>query len=241
MGNSIAKDFKNVKLGCGSLSPGLEKALIAPGSVVLDSPTTVIVRHDHSRGSLIVFDLNTMMPLLVTKKKRKKQSVTKDAQGRALYLSVSPNSNQRLIYKVPKSFASNSDSEQDFEESCPGLMDASLSSFTSASTASSASSLSKNKNDLVCSGQIDIDKTGASTCASLSVVVWKGNGPELLQIYRAVQVPSVKYGSLIVDHQGNVVGKSMMDPDRLEPILHIAKGADISSVVALATSTMGDF
>eukprot|EP00522_Entomoneis_paludosa_P014536 CAMPEP_0172439412 /NCGR_PEP_ID=MMETSP1065-20121228/413_1 /TAXON_ID=265537 /ORGANISM="Amphiprora paludosa, Strain CCMP125" /LENGTH=257 /DNA_ID=CAMNT_0013188093 /DNA_START=41 /DNA_END=814 /DNA_ORIENTATION=- len=257
MGNSIARDFKKVQLDqAGAMSEGLSEEMIAPGSVTLKNPMTVVIRRDHNRkGSIIVFDLGSMLPLYVTKKKRDKkselESVTKDRQGKVLFLTTAPSKGKRLIYKAPKNTPSKIRSTSpptvapvvDGESGLDSSSTHSSSSFTSitSNTSSSSSSWRYSKSDLPCSAQIDIDRSGSSSKAFLSVVVWKGSGPELRQVYKAVQIPQVKYGSLVVDNEGHVVGKSCLDEQRMEPKIQIAAGADVPSVVALATTLLGDF
>ncbi|KAL7577402.1 hypothetical protein ACA910_002125 [Epithemia clementina (nom. ined.)] len=88
--------------------------------------------------------------------------------------------------------------------------------------------------------QIDVDRSGAAVSAFFSLVVWKAGGPQLTNVYKAVQIPQVKYGILIMDMQGVVVGKAYLNEHRLRPIIHVAAGADLPSVIALALALWGD-
>ncbi|KAL7573003.1 hypothetical protein ACA910_007499 [Epithemia clementina (nom. ined.)] len=94
--------------------------------------------------------------------------------------------------------------------------------------------------DVSCAAQIDLDRSGAAICAFLSVVVWNGEGPVLRTVYKAVKIPQVKYGALVMDMMGVVVGKAFIDEQRLQPIIQVAAGADLASVVALASASLGD-
>mmetsp|Transcript_7436 Transcript_7436/g.15164 ORF Transcript_7436/g.15164 Transcript_7436/m.15164 type:complete len:264 (+) Transcript_7436:199-990(+) len=263
MGNTIARDFHNVELANEGSVPILQKELIAPGSTLLKKPISVVLRHDHNRNSTIVFDEESMLPLFVTSNKKKKKtrssskstpvvtSCTKDSQGHMLYLTTAPSKNTRLIFKAPKSSQASSSSSS-FRPENHTLDDNSSHSFTSttadstssphvcASWSDATSARCKNSN-LPCAAQIDIDSSGAAVTAFLSVTVWRGTGPDLVQVYKAVKISQVKYGALVVDNQGQVVGKSAMDEDRLEPRIEIARGADIPSVVALVSTLCGEF
>ncbi|KAL7556829.1 hypothetical protein ACA910_014172 [Epithemia clementina (nom. ined.)] len=275
MGNSIAKEFKMVELGQGALD---HKELIAPGSVVLDQAMTVLVRYDDNRKSTIFFDFSTMLPLYVSSTKmvdnNTKITVTKDNQGKTLFLTTYPTKGKRLIYRAPKDLAtkgSSSSSSSSSSKSSDPLSKLSshssrtaktdpLGSCSSHSRRSACSSASvvaaksfvryqqefQDDNDptnseVPCAAQIDLDRSGAAVCAFLSVVVWKGSGPQLCSVYKAVLVPQVKYGALVLDMQGQVVGKAFLDDRRMQPMIKVAQGADVPSVVALASALLGDF
>eukprot|EP00522_Entomoneis_paludosa_P009754 CAMPEP_0172452738 /NCGR_PEP_ID=MMETSP1065-20121228/10311_1 /TAXON_ID=265537 /ORGANISM="Amphiprora paludosa, Strain CCMP125" /LENGTH=285 /DNA_ID=CAMNT_0013204843 /DNA_START=77 /DNA_END=934 /DNA_ORIENTATION=+ len=285
MGNSIARDFSRVELTPHSHRPLWQTELIAPGGAahILKVARTVLIRQDHARNSLIVFDEETMTPLYITSNKKPSSSksskrsgskksgdavvktVTKDSQGRVLFLTTAPNKNKRLIYKAPKLAGDNhhKGSTPADMASLDGQSEHSSSSFTAATATSSSShpanssstreqqaqsgwsascSARYKDNNLPCTAQIDLDSCGATTQAFLSLIVWNGQGPELRQVYKAVKIPQVKYGALIVEHEtGQVVGKSRLDETRLEPMLEIAAGADVPSVVALTGALFGDF
>lgn len=240
MGNSIARDFKNVQLGKGSVPDSMSKELIAPGSVVLDSPMTILLRKDEGRKSTIIFDADSMMPMYIVESKRKKKeysdsrvdSVTKDRRGRKLFLTMAPSKNERLIYKAPKKAASKG-----------GLDDLDSSNHSTSSVGSAASLRSSLRvdTDVPAAAKIDVDRSGASTKAFFSVVVWKGSGPEMMPVYKGVKIDSVKYGALVADNMGAVVAKAKLDEQRMEPKLEIASGADVPAVVATITALYGDF
>lgn len=72
--------------------------------------------------------------------------------------------------------------------------------------------------------------------------MWTGCGPEPRQVYQAIRIPQVKCGVLIVDaNDDHVVGKAFLDEKRKEPRIKIVAGADVASVVALASALLGDF
>jgi len=251
MGNSIARDFAKVSLGHGSVPSSFEKELIAPGSVVLDQPMTVLLRRDHSRKSTIVFDGESMMPLLITESKRRKKSsssssssapldsVTKDRRGHKLFLTTAPSKNERLIYKAPKTAAPVAVGDQSSLDNLDSSNHSSSSYCSLSSTRSSASRYADS--DVPATAKIEIDHSGAVVTAFFSVVVWKGSGPEMMQVYKAVKVPTVKYGALVADNSGQVVAKSKLDESRMEPTIQVAAGADVPAVVATITALFGEF
>ena len=247
MGNSIVGDFKKVELGSGSAS-SLAKDMIATGSIVLDKPMTVLVRHDDQRKSTIFFDFETMQPLYITSTKNvydrgnkgDKVCVTKDRKGRALFLTTQPTKNKRLIYRAPKELTKTQSSSSSI--STAPIESGSNHSTHSARVAQQFVSHKQSENDNVaCAAQIDLDRAGAAVCAFLSVVVWKGSGAQFMSLYKAVLIPQVKYGALVLDMKGQVVGKATMDNQRMQPMIKVAKGADVTSVVALVSALVGDF
>ena len=262
MGNSIVRDFNNVELGHGTLPN--KDAMIAPGSVVLDEPMTVLVRHDDQGKSTIFFDFSTMLPLYVSTTKtvdaNTKITVTKDSKGRILFLTSYPTKGKRLIFRAPKNLTRSPSTRTALASLTSSSSNDPLHSNHSEHSASGASVVAhafveeqrrrtntkndknsnKNDTDVPCAAQIDVDRSGATVTAFLSVVVWKGSGPELLSVYKAVQIPKVKYGALVLDMQGQVVGKSFLDDRRMQPKIQVAAGTDVPSVVALASALLGE-
>lgn len=94
--------------------------------------------------------------------------------------------------------------------------------------------------DVPCVAQIDLHRSGATATAVLSVVVWNGS-TRLESVYKACQLSQVKSNALVVDMQGQVVGKACLDDRRMQPIINVAAGADIPSVIVLASALLGNF
>ena len=247
MGNTVAKDFAKISVAKNGTVPLFQKELIAPGSIILKDSMKVVLRQDHERKTTIVFDEDTMLPLFVTENKSKGgvHSITKDSRGKTLFLTTAPSKNKRLIYKAPKS-APRKPVEKD-----TGSLDTtsthSSSSYHSTGSASSRGTTSSalyarfQKNDIPCTAQIEIDNVGAAKQAFFSLIVWKGTGPDYMQVYKAVQIAQVKYGCLVVDNAGQVVGKCQIDEARMEPVVEVARGADLPSVIATASALVYDF
>lgn len=130
MGNSIVKDFQNVRLGKGTV-PAEE--MIAAGSMVLTRPATILMKWDDHRKSTIYFDLATMLPLFVTtiqsRRKGASTSVTKDDKGRTLFITIKPSRTKHLIYRAP-------------EEDPTALIDSNASIDSNSGHASTTSSIS---------------------------------------------------------------------------------------------------
>merc|ERR1712232_1324472 len=96
--------------------------------------------------------------------------------------------------------------------------------------------------DLPVAAQIEVDKSQAAPVAFFSVIVWGGSGPKkAVPVYKRIRIPQVKFGALVVDMEGQVVGKSFLDEKRMEPIVRIAAGADVASVVEIASAVIGGF
>lgn len=317
MGNSIAKDFKNLKLGYGSV-PAEE--MIAPGSMVLKRPATILIKWDDHRKSTIYFDLSTMLPLYLTKTKSQRKgsftSITEDEKGRALFITISSSPNKHLIYRAPEedptaSIHSNSNhsttsfiSVKEFLESgyddlpkprqksdsnantspsnrpkqesnCghshekskskesktskldPGLDKPSRQSFCLGSSNHSSASISLvdlNCSDhsshsfdeprvdtyVPCAAQIKVMRSGAAVTAAMFVSVPSKTGTEFVVCYKASKIPAVKFGALITDMTGEVVGKSSFDEARMNPVIKVAPGADLPCVLAIASAILRD-
>mmetsp|Transcript_1069 Transcript_1069/g.2129 ORF Transcript_1069/g.2129 Transcript_1069/m.2129 type:complete len:220 (-) Transcript_1069:89-748(-) len=217
MGNSIALDFKKVKVGHLSTSHYSDDQSICSDTVVSHEPTTLIVRRDHERDSLIFFDESRMIPVFVTSFQRGRkgiESITRDGKGHAVFFTtLSPCHKTRFVYRVT----------------------------TQARSDSSVDKAASSGQDLACSAEISIDRTGASTCAFLDLVVWKGSGPERNTLYKAVLIDEVKYGALVVDMEGQVVAKTYLDRHRMEPMIDIAGGGDVASVIGIVTTLQKNF
>lgn len=251
-----------VELGQGSLE---YKELIGPGSFVLDQPMTVLVRYDSSRKTTIFFDFSTMLPLYTSSTRMveggEKVIVTKDCKGRALFLTTCPCNGKRLIFRAPKdvtcspsvssldslasltSYPSHSSSSEATREGSlaswskhPRVLSVDSTTLIKRGSAHQPKKLGE---DVPCVAQIDLDRSGAAVTAFLNVVVWKGSGPQLESVYKAVQLPQVKWGVVVVDMQGQVVGKSSCDDRRMELMINVAQGADLLSVVALIQALLG--
>lgn len=204
MGNSIVKDFKEVKLvECGNASP---INAIAPASAVLGRSLTVIVKKDDGRKSTIFFDRSTMLPIYITTKRTrgsKDMCITKDSSGISQFLTTDGSKTKRLIYKAPKN-------EDDLSE-------------------------------IPCTAQIEIDRSGPAVCAFFSIFAWKGDGPGLLSVYKALKISRVRYGVLVMNMQGQVVAKAQLDTNRAQPIIDVAAGTDLASVISLISFILDDF
>lgn len=61
-----------------------------------------------------------------------------------------------------------------------------------------------------------------------------------VDLYKAVKIPGVKYGVLIVDMRGQIVGKSAQESKSAFPVIIVAPGSDASAIVALACVINGD-
>ena len=267
MGNSIVRDFHQVKIsGKSDVPPHLAKEMIAPRSSVLKEPMTLLIHRDDHRRSTIAFNMSTMLPILVTTTKRTskksgdKVSVTKDELGRALFVITQPSRGKYVIYKAPQTTAEkklkrrgsgkfNLDVlNEDTSESRGGRRAQRRGSGKSIGTfdddmseysTTTAFTHTYDTGDLPCRAEIEIDRSGSTACGFFSSIVWNGHGPEPLLVYKAILVPKVKFGALVVDMKGKVVAKTLLDETRMEPVMHIGVGADVASVVTLVSAMLG--
>ncbi|KAL7558023.1 hypothetical protein ACA910_005503 [Epithemia clementina (nom. ined.)] len=268
MGNSIAKEFKLVEVGTvdtiateaysSSKTTSLvlhNKDIIARGSVVLPQPVTVLVRHDDHRQSTIFFDFATMTPLFTSSTTKQtggaKMSITRDRQGRPMFLTTHPSKTKTLIFRapndLPRAIRESSSCSSSVMDCSSNHSDASSSTNTTRTITEATRRPQQETNDCMdgpdvpCAAHIDLDRSGSCVSAFLSVVVWEGTGPHLRSFYKAVKVPQVKYGALVMNMQGVVVGKSSLDEQRMQPIIQVAQGADLPSVVATVSALWGEF
>jgi hypothetical protein len=214
MGNKVAKEFHATRLGRGSLN-GMEAELIAPEMVVRGKNHITIVEEDICQGRVgknnqllarQFIDNDTKDVLLRTDynlrssnkqvNKYTPRSVASDRGGFVLYVDnviVMPDGQKRtMIYKTCPAYTNQPATTDDVKLEMKQLYLAAV----------------------IFDCQHQANQNAA--CAYLCVVTGKNQqddtGFELQDLYRAIKIPKVTNGVLVVDMHGQPVGKSATVP-----------------------------
>mmetsp|Transcript_23201 Transcript_23201/g.48266 ORF Transcript_23201/g.48266 Transcript_23201/m.48266 type:complete len:254 (-) Transcript_23201:70-831(-) len=252
MGNKLAKDFKNMKLGHGHInSANSGRNAIVPDAVVLDASMTIAVQKDAKEKNIQFFDTATQKRLFVTTitKSESMGSITKDARGNVLFITKAPNKSTRVIHKTSDTFDKDVGSEpssidSDDDDLSP-VAKIEIDHVASAVTAFLSVRYKRRKPRVRGDGSAHSGSyasasqtTGMSSGVPSSIDL--GADPTYIDVYKAVKIPAVKFGAAIVDMRGQVVGKAAHEPKAPLPTVLVAPGADASAVVALACIVNGD-
>lgn len=266
MGNKVAKDFKDVKLGHGQLTAANSgRNAVIPDAVVLSAAMSITLVKDVKKKSIDFVDAVTLKTLFTTTRTKGESmsSVTTDSKFNVLFVTKAPNKTNRVIYKATEML----DQDIDSQPSSIDEEDAALTphakieiDFVASCTTAFLSVKMKRKQRQVCGG--DFSRDGSATSASvesespLSTTSSKNRGgggkqrntavpqvlvdPSFIDLYKAVKIPNVKCGVIIVDMRGQVVGKCAQEPKEPYPVILVAPGADAAAVVALACVVNGE-
>ncbi|KAL7563314.1 hypothetical protein ACA910_016672 [Epithemia clementina (nom. ined.)] len=261
MGNKLARDFKDVKLGHGQLTAANSgRNAIVPDAVVLSAAVSIVVKKDAKKKFVEFYDASSMKLLFGSfmTKGESMGSITKDSKGNVLFVSKAPNKSTRVIYRVNDKFDKDVTSS---EPSSIGEADVDMSPIAKIEIDHVASCVtaflsvkykpsSSNKDRrlrgdasltsaLSVSSEVSRASTKSGDLPTTSSSIPDGD-PSYIDVYKAVRIPCVKFGVIIVDMRGQVMGKSAHDPKEPFPIIRVAPGADASAVVALACIVNGD-
>jgi hypothetical protein len=214
MGNKVAMEFHAAKLGHGSLD-GTEAELIVPEMVIHGKNSTTIVENEIRQGLLgkndqlmarhfichdteemlfqVDYKLNSRNKRAIKKNPR---SIASDIYGCVLYVDkkiVMPDGQKRtMIYKTCPMYPNQPATKDDVKVDMINL-------YVAAVVFDCRQQTSQN-----------------AACACLSVVTGPNTrddtGFELHDLYRAIKIPKVKNGVLVVDMNGQAVGKSASVP-----------------------------
>lgn len=254
MGNKLAKDFKNMKLGHGHLNEANSgRNAIVPDAVVLEGSMTIAVQIGTKDKTLQFFDTETQKRLFVTTitKSDTMGSITKDSRGNVLFVTKSPNKTNRVIYKASDTFEKEISSEPssidtDDEDLSPvakieiDYVSSAVTAFLSVKYRRRERRFDADGSAASGSQRSESQATGASSAVPSSIDLGSADSmTTFIDVYKAVKIPAVKFGAAVVDMRGQVVGKAVHEPKAPLPTVLVAAGADASAVVALACIVNG--
>lgn len=258
MGNKLAKDFKEMKLGHGHMTAASAvRNAIVPDAVVLNAALTIAVQKDTKSKSIQFFDVATEKRLFVAtfSKGESFGSVTRDSRGNVLFVTKAPDKATRVIFKPTEALSKEISSEGssvdendddlspiarveiDFVASCiTAFLSVKFKPKKSKCDGSAASGQSRESPSKESKGTTGTNGLSISASAAMAFDMER---PTYIEVYKAVKIPTVKFGAVIVDMMGQVVGKAEQGKNPL-PTVMVAPGADAAAVVALACMVNGE-
>jgi hypothetical protein len=211
MGNKVIKEFHATKLGRGELN-GTEAELISPEMVIQGVDSTTIVEEEIRQG-------RGKNSLLLSRQFINQD--TKDVLFQVEYKQKSSGRKQAEKY-IPRSIASDCDGSILYVDKKVTTQEKSKRIMLYKTTPvypqqRACKDIKVDMNNLYLAAVVfccDRQATHKTSCAYLCVVTGENpmddTGFELQDLYKAIKIPKVRNGVLVIDMNGRAVGKALL-------------------------------